>query len=42
MHKLEKAIDSYELALAINENYSQAWFNKGNILADLRQDIRKQ
>ncbi len=35
MSKLEQGINSYDLAISIRENFSSAWFNKGNALADL-------
>ena len=35
LNNLEKAINSYELAVAVREKFASAWFNMGNANADL-------
>ncbi len=35
LNRLEQAINSYELAVALKEDFPSAWFNKGNVLAEL-------
>jgi tetratricopeptide (TPR) repeat protein len=33
--KYEESVLSYDLALAIRENFSSAWYNRGNVLANM-------
>ena len=37
LHKLEEAVESYDMALKINPNYAEAYNNRGNVLTKLKR-----